>query len=59
MKPAPRWAISLSIGVTTVVGAIFYGAGLHRSDSTLTDAGTMLIIMGLAYGIYCWKKDSS
>lgn len=58
MKPAPKWAISLSIGVTTIVGAIFYGVGLQRSDINLTDAGAVLIGLGLLYGIYCWKMDS-
>lgn len=58
MKPAPKWAYSLSIGVTMIVGVIFYGVGLHHNDTNLTDAGSILIIMGLTYGIFCWKRDS-
>ncbi len=58
MKPAPKWAISLSIGVTTIVGAIFYGVGLQRNETYLTDAGSILLILGLIYGIFCWTRTS-
>ena len=37
----------ISIAVTTIVGAIFYGVGLHDSDDMLTYSGVVLIMIGL------------
>jgi hypothetical protein len=50
MTPAPNWLKTISISVTTTVGFIFYGVGLHDSDDTLIYSGVALIMTGLL----CW-----
>ncbi len=47
MIPAPKWLKTISISVTTIVGAIFYGVGLHDRDDTLIYSGVVLIMIGL------------
>ena len=51
MKRAPKWLYSTSIAVTSTVGAFFYGVGLRDSDTTLTDAGAVLIVIALLSAI--------
>jgi hypothetical protein len=47
MIPAPKWLKSISLAVTTTVGFIFYGVGLHDNDDTLIYSGVVLIMIGL------------
>lgn len=57
MIPAPKWLKTTSIAVTTTVGAIFYGVGLHDSDDTLIYSGVALIIIGLVSWVLTTKMD--
>jgi len=59
MKPAPKWLKSISIAVTTIVGAIFYVVGLKDSDDTLIYSGVVLIVIGLFSWVATIKVDDS
>ena len=57
VKPAPNWLKTISIAVTTTVGAIFYVVGLMDNDDTLLYSGASLILIGLLSALMCIKVD--
>ncbi len=57
MIPAPQWLKNTSVAVTTLVGAIFYGVGLHDHDDILIYSGVVLITIGLVSWAATTKID--
>lgn len=51
------WIKNVSIAVTTVVGMIFYGVGLHDTDDTLIYSGVVLIAIGMISAIAVMKMS--